>query len=267
MMNTASEFSEKTVLITAGSKGIGFGCAKGFMEEGAKVAICARGREGLDAAEAKLAGIDPERIFTMRGDISELEFLEAFVAGTMARFGGGVDILVNNNGGPPAGATDELADEAWLAAINGNLLSTIRATTLVLPGMKEKEWGRIINLTSATAREPAAGMALSNVTRAGVAAYSKTISHEVGPHGITVNTVLTGGCMTDRFYSLLQRRLDASGEDKDTVLEELRANVPVRFISTPDQFARLILFLGSEESAYLTGAAIPLDGGTSRSIF
>lgn len=268
MTNAArSEFDGKTVLVTAGSKGIGFGCARGFMEGGASVAICARGEKGLAAAQAELAGIDVDRIFTMRGDISEPEFLNALVRGTAEHFGGGVDILVNNNGGPPAGATDELTDEDWLAAINGNLLSTIRATTLVLPAMKEKGWGRIINLTSATAREPAAGMALSNVTRAGVAAYGKTLSHEVGPYGITVNTILTGGCMTDRFYSLLQRRLDESGEDKEAVLEELRANVPVRFISTPDQFAHLILFLGSEQSAYLTGAAIPLDGGTSRSVF
>ena len=262
-----NEFDGRIVLVTAGSKGIGFACAKGFMEGGARIAICARGEEGLSAAHEKLSAIDPDRVFTMQCDVSSRDLLKKFVAGTVEHFGGTVDILINNNGGPPAGVTDELTDEDWLAAVEGNLLSAIRASALVLPGMKERQWGRIINLTSATAREPAPGMALSNVTRAGVAAYAKTLSHEVGPFGITVNTVLTGGCMTDRFHSLLQRRLDNTGEDRETVLAELRGNVPVRFISTPDQFARTVLFLGSEQSAYLTGAAIPLDGGTSKSIF
>ena len=119
---------------------------------------------------------------------------------------------------------------------------------MVLPGMKQKKWGRIINLTSTGAKEPGANMALSNVTRAGVAAYSKTLSQEVGRDGITVNTILTGGCLTERFYSLVQKQVEKSGESLEKVVNRLEQNVPVGYFSTPDEFALLILFLASEKT-------------------
>ena len=127
--------------------------------------------------------------------------------------------------------------------------------------------GRIINLTSTSAKEPGANMSLSNVTRAGVAAYSKTLSHEVGQNGITVNTILTGGCLTERFYSLVQNQLDNTGETMDEAVQRLAQNVPVGYISAPDEFAQMILFLASEEAGYITGTSIPVDGGTTKSMF
>jgi 3-oxoacyl-[acyl-carrier protein] reductase len=260
-------FKNKLVLVTASSQGIGFGIAKGFLEAGAKVGICSRTESKVKDAEKNLAELDASRIFAMSGDISQLDFLRTFKESVEDYFNGSIDILINNSGGPPAGETIEFNEEAWKQAIDSNLLSVIRLSSLVIPGMKKKQWGRIINLTSTTAREPAANMALSNTTRAAVAAYSKTLSHELGPFGITVNTVLTGGCMTERFYSLASKQIEQTGETLEDAVERMKHNVPVRYISTPDQFAKMVLLIASEHSGYLTGTAIPLDGGTSKSIF
>jgi 3-oxoacyl-[acyl-carrier protein] reductase len=257
------DLNGKTALVTASSKGIGFAISKALAEAGANVCICSRNEETLKAAERELA---PERVLAVAGDISEPEFINLLVNKAQQRFGP-VDILVNNSGGPPAGEVLSLSEAQWLAAINSNLLSVIRLSSLVIPGMKEKGWGRIVNLTSTAAREPAAGMALSNVTRAGVAAYTKTLAHEVGPFGITVNTILTGGVLTERFNSLVERSIKDTGETFDDAITRLEKTVPVRHFATPEEFAQTILFLVSPAASYLTGAAIPLDGGASKSIF
>jgi 3-oxoacyl-[acyl-carrier protein] reductase len=258
------DLTGKTALVTASSKGIGFAISKALLDAGANVCICARNEDTLRTAEKELA--NPERVFAVAGDIADPEFLKQLVNRAQERFET-IDILVNNSGGPPAGEALSLTEAQWLAAINGNLLSVIRLSSLVIPGMKEKGWGRIVNLTSTAAREPAAGMALSNVTRAGVAAYTKTLAQEVGPFGITVNTILTGGVLTERFNSLVERSIKDTGETFDDAIARLEKTVPVRHFATPQEFAQTILFLVSPAASYLTGAAIPLDGGASKSIF
>ena len=257
------DLNGKTALVTASSKGIGFAISKALSQAGANVCICSRNEEHLRAAERDLT---PERVLALAGDVGEAEFVSQLVKKTEERFGA-IDILVNNSGGPPAGEVLSLTEAQWLGAINGNLLSVIRLSSLVIPGMKEKGWGRIVNLTSTAAREPAAGMALSNVTRAGVAAYTKTLAQEVGPFGITVNTILTGGVLTERFNSLVERSIKDTGETFDDAIARLEKTVPVRHFATPEEFAQTILFLASPAASYLTGAAIPLDGGASKSIF
>ena len=257
------DLNGKTALVTASSKGIGFAISKALSEAGANVCICARDEENLRVAERDLT---TERLLALAGDISDAEFIHQLVNHAQQRFGS-IDILVNNSGGPPAGEVLSLSEAQWLAAINSNLLSVIRLSSLVIPGMKEKRWGRIVNLTSTAARDPAAGMALSNVTRAGVAAYTKTLAQEVGPFGITVNTILTGGVLTERFNSLVERSIKDTGESFDDAIARLEKIVPVRHFATPDEFAQTILFLASPAASYLTGAAIPLDGGASKSIF
>ena len=138
---------------------------------------------------------------------------------------------------------------------------------MVLPSMKEKKWGRIINLTSTTAKEAAVNMSLSNVTRAGVVAFSKTLSQEVGKNGITVNSILTGGCLTERFYSLVDAQIKKSGESMEKAIKQLSQNIPVGYFPNPDEFSKMILFLASEEAGYITGTAIPVDGGASKNSF
>lgn len=257
----------KTAVITAGSSGIGFAVAKSFLEAGANIAICGRTEARLEAARRALGESQADRVLAMQGDVGDPEFLEAFVAKTVQRFGPKLDILVNNSGGPPPGEALGKTDADWMAAINCNFMSVVRMCRLMVPIMKENGWGRIINLTSTAAREPAPGMVLSNATRAAVAAYSKTLSHEVGPFGITVNTILTGGCLTERLHSLLQKKIEGTGQTLEEAIAEIEKSIPVGHIATPDEFARLVLFLASPEAGYLTGAAIPLDGGASKSIF
>ena len=261
------DFFNKIVLVTASSQGIGYGVAKGFYKAGAKVVICSRTDSNLQKSAKVLSGDDSSRLLSISGDISKLNFLKSLVSDVEQYYKGSIDILVNNSGGPPPKESTSITEEEWKKAIDSNLLSVIRLCSLVLPGMKQKKWGRIINLTSTGAKEPGANMALSNVTRAGVAAYSKTLSREVGKDGITVNTILTGGCLTERFYSLVQKQVEKGGEDKSKVIQKLVQNVPVGYFSTPDEFAQFILFLASEEAGYLTGVSIPVDGGSSKSVF
>lgn len=256
--------SGKTALVTASSKGIGFAISQAFLDAGAKVCICSRTEDNLRAAEKELA--NKERVLAIAGDIADPEFLKQLVKHAQERFNS-IDILVNNSGGPPAGEALSLTEEQWLSALNGNLLSVIRLSTLVVPAMKTRGWGRIVNLTSTAAREPAAGMALSNVTRAGVAAYTKTLAQEVGPFGITVNTILTGGVLTDRLNSLLERNTKDTGESLQDAIARIGNTIPVRHIATPEEFAQMTLFLVSPQASYINGAAIPVDGGASKSIF
>ena len=261
------EFSNKIVLVTASSQGIGYGIAKAFHKAGAKVVICSRTYTNLEKSEKILSDDDPSRILSICGDISKLKFLRSLVSGVEKYFKGSIDILVNNSGGPPPGEGISITDKEWKKAIDSNLLSVIRLSSLVLPSMKEKKWGRIINLTSTGAKEPGANMSLSNVTRAGVAAFSKTLSQEIGINGITVNTILTGGCLTERFYSLLKKQVKKNSETLEESVQRLAKNVPVGYFSTPEEFAQIVLFLASEEAGYITGTSIPVDGGSSKSIF
>jgi len=254
----------KTALVTASSKGIGFAISKALLDAGANVCICSRSKDNLRSAEKELASA--ERVFAMAGDIADSEFLKQLVNRAQDRFST-IDILVNKSGGPPAGEALSLTEEQWLAALNSNLLSVVRLSSLVIPGMRTRGWGRIVNLTSTAAREPAAGMVLSNVTRAGVAAYTKTLAQEVGPFGITVNTILTGGVLTDRLNSLLERNIKDTGESLHDAIARIEKTIPVRHISTPDEFAQMTLFLVSPHASYINGAAIPVDGGASKSIF
>ncbi len=256
----------KIALVTASSKGIGFGIANRFYQAGAQVCICARDEETLAAAKEKMAIQEKDRLTALAGDIGDFDFLKTLVNQTTTQFGHSIDILVNNSGGPPADEIVNLTEGQWQEALQRNLMSVIRLSGLVMPGMKDKHWGRIINLTSMVAKEPDVGMGLSNVTRAGVSAYSKTIAREWGPFGITVNTILTGGCLTERLYSLVSQDIEGT----DTTLEEgvaqLAKENPVGYLAKPDEFSNTILFLASEASGYLTGTAIPLDGGYSRSV-
>jgi len=261
------DYSGKTILVTASSQGIGYGIAKAFHDAGAKVAINARNEIELKKAHNKLSCVDPSRVFSIVGDIGECEFVKSIVPKVEDYYNNHVDILVNNSGGPPAGNTLNFTDEDWRKAIESNLLSVIRLSSMVVAGMKSKEWGRIINLTTLLAKEPAVGMVLSNVTRAGVAAYSKTISKELGEHGITVNTILTGGCLTERFYSLTRKHIENTKETMEEAVKRMENDVPVKYITTPDEFANTILFLCSKNAGYITGTCIPIDGGNSKAIF
>ncbi|MFO0678097.1 MAG: SDR family oxidoreductase [Polyangiaceae bacterium] len=256
---------QRVVLVSAGSRGIGLAAVEHFLSLGHAVSLCSRDADSVAMVVDRLSKANPDRVSGLAGDIGDGAFLERLVGETKRRFGR-VDILVANNGGPPPGTTEEVSESQWSDAVARNLMSAVRLTRLVAPMMKENRWGRIIHLASTTGKEPDDGMALSNVTRAAVMAFAKTTSRELGPSGITVNTVLTGAVLTDRLRSLIRGDAKMSDAELNAAIAGAAAAFPVRYIPEPAEFARILGFLASEEASYLTGVALPLDGGYTRGI-
>ena len=260
-------FKNKTVLVTAGSKGIGLEIAKYFISSGANVCICSRKKKNLNNAKKTFSRIsEKSKFLCLQKDISIPKNHPIIIKKIKTKFNKSIDILINNSGGPPAKSVEKTTFKDWNLAISSNLMSGVLLSKLVINSMKKKKWGRIINLTSTTAKEPADNMALSNVTRAALTSFSKTLSREVGKYGITVNTILTGGCLTDRFYNLL-KKASKNKKDFNINLKKLISLSPMKKIAKPEEFIQLIIFLASENSSYINGSAIPIDGGSSRTIF
>lgn len=261
-------FTGKTILVTAGSKGIGFELAKQLSLLGAKVAICSRNAINLKLAKANILKIKNDaKIFTIKYDLQNTQKLESIFFKAENFFKSNIDILINNSGGPPPKMILETKKKDWDKALNINLMSSIYLSIIATKSMKKKKWGRIINLTSTTAKEPSKNMCLSNITRAGVVSFGKTLSMEVAEHGITVNTILTGGVLTDRLKSLIKKSFGKKKYNFEKELKLISKDVPVQRIASPNEFIQLIIFLCSENSSYVNGTAIPLDGGSSKGLF
>lgn len=257
----------KTILITAGSKGIGFELAQQLLKLNAKICICSRNSTNLNLAKKKLYKYFVDgKLLILKHDIAKINNNLNLIKKIKKKFNTGIDILINNSGGPKPSKIEKLTNKDWQNAINSNLLGSISITKEVIDNMKKKRWGRIINLTSTTAKEPALGMALSNVTRSALASYSKTLSLELAANGITVNTILTGGCLTDRFKNLIQIN-SKNKKDFNIKIKKVVEQTAMKKIAKPIEFVQLIIFLCSEYSSYINGTAIEIDGGNSKSIF
>ena len=187
----------KVALVTAASKGLGYACAAALAAEGAFVTINARNKETVDLAAQKMERETGSQVLAVAADVAREEEIEALVAATVQKFGP-IDILVNNAGGPPAGRFEVLNDAQWQSAFEVNLLSAVRLIRCVLPCMRQKGGGRIINIVSTSVKEPIAGLLLSNAIRPGVIGLAKTLSVELAPDNITVNNVCPGRFLTDR---------------------------------------------------------------------
>ena len=243
----------RTALVVAASKGIGRGIAEALAREGARVAISSRSEDSLrDAAEQ----IDGEvRIFAAdTGDLDRVRQLPREVAEAL----GPTEILVLNTGGPPPGGALDNSLEGWEAAFRSLVLAPRVLAEAVVPGMRERGWGRIVNVSSTSIREPIPGLTLSNANRLAALGLLETLADEVAGDGITVNTVATGMFATERLA-------DAQGS-LEGAEEGARQRVPAKRLGRPDEYGDLVAFLCSERAAYLTGAVIPLDGGLLRSV-
>ena len=250
------QLENKTVLVTAGSKGIGLATALGFHKCGAKVAICGRSQDSLDAAAAQMPGC-----LALTGDVSKSEDIDRVIHEVTAKFDG-IDILVNNAGGPPPGLFAELADEDWDKAIELTLMSVIRATRLVLPHMRSQKWGRIINISSSGVKQPVPGLTLSNSIRMAVLGWAKTLANQVAGDNVLVNTVCPGFTNTDRVTQILEAQSAASGKSTNEIAAAIAAAIPMQRIGQPEEVANLAVFLGSEAASYITGTSIQVDGGS-----
>jgi 3-oxoacyl-[acyl-carrier protein] reductase len=255
----------KVALVAGGSQGLGLAVALDFAREGAKVAICALDDLHLPAAAEAIRKAAGGEVFAIPADVSDLEQAKNFVRKSAEHFGT-VDILVNNAGGPPSMSFLEIDDELWLRGCRLNLLSTIVMTREAVPIMKEKRWGRIINMTSIAVKQPIDGLILSNTVRSGVIGFAKSLSNEVASFNITVNSVCPGYTMTDRVRNLSKVVAEKQGTTPEAIVEKWASEIPMRRIGTPEEFASLVVYLASQQAGYITGAAIQIDGGWYKGI-
>lgn len=255
--------SGRVALVAAGSKGLGRAVAEEVAAEGATVVICARGREALD---------EVCRAITAGGGKPHGVVADVSVAGEPARvvaeaerLAGQVDIIVTNAGGPRAGKFDALTEADWNQALDLLLASAVGFARAALPGMRRRRWGRILNILSIAARQPVEGLMLSNTIRSGLIGFAKTLAAEVAAEGVTVNSLLPGYTRTDRVVDLAQQMSSGpTGPTGPSLIERWEAEIPMRRLAEPREFAALAAFLASERASYITGQAIAVDGGWIR---
>ncbi|EIJ41024.1 dehydrogenase of unknown specificity [Beggiatoa alba B18LD] len=251
----------KVALVTGASTGLGFATAQVLLQEGAKVAICARTPEKVKQAVAKLAETtDPANIVGMVADYTNRQTVDTLFSHVQEKLGM-VDILVCSSGGPAVGNALAFETTDYLNAIENNLLSMIALSSRVLPSMQNRKWGRIVYITSSAAVQPLPNLALSNVARSGLHAYAKSLATEVAKDNITVNCVMPGRINTDRIMNLVRIRAEQHQRHLNEEMARDFEAIPAGRYGQPQELANLVGFLCSDCASYITGSAIAVDGG------
>ena len=256
---------DKVAIVAAASKGLGRAVALELATEGARVVMCARGEDALMAARDDIAKSTRADVKAMVADVSTVEGIER-VAEYALDTHGRVDVLVNNAGGPPSGPFEKHPWEEWEKAVALTLRSAVELTRRVLPGMRQRKWGRVINVTSIAVKQPVDGLMLSNSLRAAVTGWARTLANEVAVDGVTVNNVLPGYTRTERVTQLNAARAASEGVDTAEIQRRIDAQIPMRRMGDAREFAAMVAFLASERASYITAQSIPVDGGWIRSL-
>jgi len=257
---------DRVALVAAASRGIGYAAALELAREGARVFLCSRdGGRASDAAE-KIHQETGADVGGIAADVTNSTDVERFVRLALER-AGRVDICVTNAGGPPATTFDTTDIEMFRDAFELNALSAIRLVKLVLPGMRERKWGRIVNVTSISVKQPVDGLLLSNTVRAGLTSWAKTVSNEVAADGVTINNVGPGYTLTERQDELAIARGKALGKSKEEMIAMWASQTPAHRCAAPAEIAAAIAFLASERASYITGVTLQVDGGWTRGLF
>lgn len=260
---------DKVAIVCGSSKGMGKAIAEEFVMRGAKVTICARNEEELmetlrfltfKAVNELHDKGAPERIIAVPVDVRDYSSMKRLVEETVDAFGT-VHVLVNNAGGPPAGYFEDFTDEDWYNAIDLSFMSAVRMIRLVSPYMKKQKWGRIINMTSMSVKQPLDNLILSNSIRLAVVGLAKTLAGQWAKYGITINNIAPGPIKTERIEELSRAKAERENIDYETALREWIEQVPMGRFGKPEEVAKLAAFLASEDAAFITGTTIQIDGG------
>src|SRR3954468_19749194 len=246
------KITNRVALVTGASSGLGYAIARELAVEGASVAIVARRKAELESAASEILKAARTRVLPIVGDVSKEGEAER-VARLAEESLGPIDILVANAGGPPSTLFNSTSDEQYVAALQLNLLSSIRLARACVPGMRQRKWGRVIFLTSMAAKQPVPGLILSNTARAGLLGFAKTLANECAPDNVLVNTVLPGHFDTARARELAEMRAAREGRAVDDLLAARAAGIPLGRSGDPREMAAVVAFLASERASFVTG--------------
>lgn len=257
--------ANKVALVAAASRGLGRATAMELAREGATLVICARGADALAATRDAIARETGAEVRAVVADLSQRADIDRVTSEALSAFGR-VDVLVTNAGGPPAGPFEQFDWDVWERTVNLTLRSAVELTRAVLPGMRERRWGRIINVTSITVKQPVDNLILSNSVRSAVTGFARTLANEVATEGITVNNVIPGYTRTERVEELAKANAAKEGITPRDVLARFEREIPMHRLGEPEEFAALAAFLASERASYITGQSIVVDGGWVRAL-
>ena len=257
---------DRVALVAAASRGLGKAVALELAREGAKVVICARHEDSLFKAREEITAATGVPVKAVVADVTDRARVKAMVREIVEEFSR-LDILVCNAGGPPAGAAHEFGEDDYQRALELNLLSIVTLSNTVLPQMQEQGWGRIVNITSVAAKQPIDTLILSNTARAGVLGFAKSLSNQMAPHGVTVNSVCPGYTRTERVEALA---VSSAAAGKGTIQDfyaGVEQQIPAGRLGAPRELAQAVAFLASGAASYITGVALQVDGGYVKGLF
>ncbi len=255
----------RVALVAGASRGLGRAVAEELAAAGVDLVLAARSGGPLGEAAAAIAQAHGVRAIPVAANLGDPTHVDRVIATALETFGR-VDILLTNTGGPPPGPFESHSRDTWHEAVRQNLDSVLDLTRGVLPGMKARGWGRILNVTSIAAKQPVDGLVLSNAVRAAVTGFARTLANEVAPFGVTVNNLLPGYTRTQRVEELAEKNAATRGTSKDEAIAAWEREIPMGRLGEPREFAALAAFLASDRASYITGQSIPVDGGWIRSL-
>lgn len=255
----------KVALVAASSRGLGKAVAWALAREGAKLVICARNKEVLEKTADEILMQTGVTVFPLSMDLTNRDEIDWLMAETLDLFGN-IDILVTNNGGPPPGTAEDVDEEDWRHAVQTTLMSAVRLSEAVIPGMQKQKWGRIIHMASITVKQPIPRLFLSNVLRPAVVGLAKCQALDYAKDNILVNSVCPGYFMTERVQNLLKDREQQTGRSSEEVMADAVSEIPLGRIGDPEELASLVAFLASEKAGYITGSNLVIDGGFDKGL-
>lgn len=256
-----SSLSGHTALVLGASQGIGKAAAIALAANGARVHLLARNLDKLQATRDELPRDCQGDILAV--DISQRDLLRQKLQ-VLATAASPVTILVNNTGGPPAGPVANAREEAFVTAFANHLLVNALTAEILLPGMRQAQYGRIINIVSTSVKVPIPGLGVSNTIRGAVASWAKTLANEVASAGVTVNNVLPGATATERLTNIITNKAQSSNKEPAQVRQEMLAEIPAGRFAQPEEIAAAVAFLASPAAGYITGVSLPVDGGRTK---